>query len=187
MDQEFIKNYLEYYAKLVLPTSEIISALSMIKDTLVKSSENGTKAIIVGNGGSAAIASHFSVDITKNTGIRCTNFNDSGLITCFANDYGYGNWVEKAIDCYGDSGDIFIAISSSGRSENILNGIKAAKRKKFSSLITFSGFDENNPLRSQGDINLWIDSKIYNFVESVHQIWLLTVIDLIQEKLKVKC
>lgn len=186
MDKEFIKNYLEYYAKLVSPTSEVITALSRIKDVLAKSSENGKKIIIVGNGGSAAIASHFSVDITKNTGIRCLNFNDSSLITCFANDYSYGHWVEKAIDCYGDSGDVLIAISSSGRSENILNGSKAARLKKFSSLLTFSGFDEDNPLRQLGDINLWVDSREYNFVENIHQLWLLTVVDLIIDK-KVKC
>lgn len=184
MDKEFIRNYLEHYTKLVSPTSDVITALSGIKDLLLKASSNGKKVIIAGNGGSAAIASHFSIDISKNTGIRCINFNDSGLITCFANDYGYGRWVEKAIDCYGDSGDVFIAISSSGRSENILNGSNAARAKKLSSVITFSGFDHDNPLRQLGDINLWINSREYNFVESIHQLWLLTVVDLIIGKMK---
>ena len=54
---------------------------------LIKIKKNDQKVIIVGNGGSAAIASHFSVDLTKNAGIRCINFNESDLITCFSNDY----------------------------------------------------------------------------------------------------
>ena len=68
--------------------------------------------MIFGNGGSAAIASHFSVDLTKNAKIRCTNYNESDLLTCFSNDFGYEKWVEKAIEYYGDEGDVFIGISS---------------------------------------------------------------------------
>lgn len=179
MYKEFIQNYLNDFAKLVSPTSEIITALSQVKDVLIEVSEKGKKIIIAGNGASAAIASHFSVDITKNAGIRCVNFNESDLITCFANDYGYMHWIEKAVEFYGDEGDVFIAISSSGQSKNILNGCQAARVKKFSSVITLSGFDSSNPLRQVGDINLWVESKEYNFVENVHQLWLLTVVDLI--------
>ena len=54
------------------------------------------KAIIAGNGGSAAIASHFSVDLTKNAKVRCVNFNEMDLLTCFSNDFGYEKWIEKS-------------------------------------------------------------------------------------------
>ena len=84
--------------------------------------------MIFGNGGSAAIASHFSVDLTKNAKIRCTNYNESDLLTCFSNDYGYEKWVEKSIDFFSDPGDVVILISSSGRSKNMLNGAKSAKK-----------------------------------------------------------
>lgn len=179
MDKIFLKTYLDDFVKLVSLTSEGITALSKMKVTLIEASENGKKIIIVGNGASAAIASHFSVDITKNAAIRCVNFNESDLITCFSNDYGYEHWVEKAIEFYGDEGDVLIAISSSGKSKNILNGCKAARNRRFSSIITFSGFNGDNPLRKLGDINLWVDSKAYNFVENIHQVWLLAVVDLI--------
>jgi len=179
MDKEFIQNYLNDFAELLTPISEVITALSQVKTALLNASENGKKIIIVGNGGSAAIASHFSVDITKNAGIRCVNFNEPGLITCFSNDYGYENWVAKAVEFHGDEGDVLIAISSSGRSRNIMNGCKAAREKRFSSVITFSGFESDNPLRQLGDINLWVGSKAYNFVEYIHQIWLLAEVDLI--------
>ena len=59
--------------------------------------------MIFGNGGSSAIASHFSVDLTKNAGLRCTNYNEPDLLTCFSNDYGYEKWVAKAIEFYGDA------------------------------------------------------------------------------------
>jgi len=102
--------------------------------------------IIVGNGGSAAISSHLAVDFTKAAKIRCVNFNEGSLLTCFSNDYGYENWVSNAINFYSKKGDLVILISSSGKSKNILNGAKQAKKMKCS-LITFSGFDKNNPLK----------------------------------------
>ena len=84
-----------------------------VKTLLLNTRESGNKVLIVGNGGSAAMASHVSVDLTKQAGIRTVNFNEADLITCFANDYGYENWVKKAIEFYGDEGDVAILISSS--------------------------------------------------------------------------
>ena len=101
------------------------------------------------------------------------------LITCFANDYGFEHWAEKAIDFYGDEGDLLIVISSSGKSENMINAVKAARNGNFHSVITLSGFSENNPLKKLGDINFWVDNKSYNFVENIHQIWLLSIVDLV--------
>ena len=138
------------------------------------------KIIIIGNGGSAAIASHVSIDLTKAADIRTINFNEASLLTCFSNDYGYEHWVEKAIEFYADNNDLVILISSSGQSKNIINGAKKAKEMKLP-LITLSGFLEDNPLRSMGDINLWVDSTKYNMVENTHQIWLLSVVDYLIE------
>ena len=111
--------------------------------------------------------------------MRCVNFNEADLITCFANDYGFEHWIEKTVDFYGNEGDLLIVISSSGNSENMLNAIKAAHCNNFMAVITFSGFAKDNPLRQLGDFNLWIDSKAYNFVENIHQVWLLAIVDLI--------
>ena len=130
MNREFIQKYLKDFSDLISLSYEIIDSLIQIKDTLVTASKNGKKSIIIGNGGSAAIASHVSVDLTKNARIRCINFNESDLITCFANDYGYEKWVEKAVEFYGDESDVLVAISSSGSSKNILNGCQAAREKK---------------------------------------------------------
>ena len=179
MDREFIQKYLKDFANLISLSSAIIPDLVCVKDILVTASVNRKKVIIVGNGGSSAMASHISVDLTKNAGIRCINFNESDLITCFANDYGYEKWIEKAVEFYGDERDVFIGISSSGSSENILNGCRAAQKNNFSKVITFSGMDKQNPLRQLGDINFWVNSIAYNHIENIHQFWLLAIVDLI--------
>jgi len=178
-DHDFIKTYLEDLSLQLKPSETVIKNLIRVKDLLVEVTKKNKKILIFGNGGSAAIASHFSVDLTKNARLRCLNINDVGLITCFANDFGFEHWVEKAVDFYGDDGDLLIVISSSGSSENMLNGVKAARKANFSSVVTLSGFAHDNPLNQLGDVNLWVDSKAYNFVENIHQIWLLAIVDLV--------
>ena len=59
------------------------------------------------------------------------------------------------------------------------NAVKAAREGSFNSVITLTGFQKDNPLSRMGDVNLWVNSMAYNFVENLHQIWLLTVVDLL--------
>ena len=75
------------------------------------------KVFIAGNGGSSSIASHVSVDLTKVVGVKCFNFNEHNLITCFTNDYGQENWLKKALELYSNKEDLIILISSSGKSK----------------------------------------------------------------------
>ena len=178
-DKDFVKEYLEDFSSLVKPNGQIVEKIISARDILVQAKKNNGKIMIFGNGGSAAIASHVSVDLTKNANIRSVNFNEADLITCFANDYGYERWIEKAIDFYADDKDVLILISSSGKSPNMINACKAARNNKISKIITFTGHDNNNPLSKLGDINFWINSKAYNFVENLHQVWLLAIVDLI--------
>ena len=177
--KEFLTSYLKDFSELVKPDEKIIDQLEKAAELIRAINSKGNKVFIFGNGGSAAISSHFSVDLTKNAGLRCVNFNEADLITCFANDYGFEHWVEKAIDFYGDEGDLLIVISSSGSSKNMLNGVKAARNGKFKAVVTLSGFDNDNPLCQLGDINLLVNSRAYNFVENIHQVWLLAIVDLI--------
>ncbi len=144
----------------------------------VDTQANNSKVILAGNGGSAAIASHVSVDLTKNAGVRSISFNESDLITCFANDFGYEHWVSKAIEYYGDSGDVAVLISSSGQSPNMVNAAHCA-RDRGVTVLTLSGFAADNPLRAVGHRNLWVNSTSYNIVETVHQSWLLACVDYI--------
>lgn len=175
--KKWLTKYFHIYNE-ILTVQSPIDKLIEIKELFKKTQLSGKKIIFVGNGGSAAIASHCSVDLTKNAGIRAINFNEADLITCFANDFGYEHWVEKAIEYYGENADVCVFISSSGKSPNILNGIKKAKNMGIVT-ITLSGFNSNNPLKSFGDINLWVNSCAYNIIENTHQIWLLSIVDMI--------
>ena len=177
--KEFLTSYLNDFSDLVKPDKKTINQLLEVAVLLKEVHSQKKKVLIFGNGGSAAMASHFSVDLTKNASLRCINCNEADLITCFSNDYGYDRWVEKAVDFYGNEGDLLIVISSSGSSKNMLNGVKAARKGNFKAVVTLSGFAEDNPLRQLGDINLWINSRAYNFVENIHQVWLLAIVDLI--------
>ena len=92
----------------------------------------------------------------------------------------------QAVKYYGNKGDILILISSSGKSKNMINACKAARQMKFDKIITLSGFEENNPLKASGDLNLWVNSKAYNHVENIHQFWLLSLVDLVIGKARSK-
>ena len=157
-----------------------VDQLSELCQIFIGVREKDRKVILVGNGGSAAIASHVAVDLTKTARVRAINFNEADLITCFGNDYGYENWMAKALEFYGDSGDVAVIISSSGQSQNVVIGANAARDIGLH-VVTLSGFRTNNPLRMLGDLNLWVNSESYNVVETTHQSWLLAVIDRLVE------
>ena len=183
-DIEFIQEYFSRYQKSLIE-NDVSDSMIAMKKLLLQTRDKGKKVLIAGNGGSAAMASHVSVDLTKQSGIRTVNFNEADLITCFANDFGYENWVAKAIEFYGDKGDIAILISSSGKSPNMINAAIQAKSMNIP-VITLTGFEQNNPLRKFGGLNLWVDSRAYNVIENIHQIWLLMVCDLILGKIEYK-
>ena len=175
-------DYFSQYFKTISKGLKSIDSAQLNQAALMvwETHQSGKKIILVGNGGSAAMASHVAVDFTKAAGIRAINFNEADLITCFANDYGYERWVEKALEAYADLGDLAILISSSGNSPNILNGAEKAKAMGLS-VVTVSGFSADNPIRKLGDLNLWADSTAYNIVEMTHHVWLVAIIDYLVE------
>jgi len=174
-----VQKYLKQLSSKIIPNKKVFNEIIKIKNLIIKAKKTNSRVLIFGNGGSAAVASHVSVDLTKNIKVKAMNFNEADLITCFSNDYGYEKWIEKAIEFYADKGDVVILISSSGKSKNMLNACKASRRKKISKIITLTGNKKNNPLSKLGDVNLWVDSNIYNHIENTHQVWLLSVCDLI--------
>ncbi len=183
MSQKYLEQYYLKFLNLFNDKS-YYKKLEKIKEKIIQTKKIKKKIAILGNGGSAAIASHFSVDLTKVAKVRCINFNEYDLITCLSNDYGFENWMKMAIKFYLDKNDVLILISSSGASKNVLKAANFAKKKGVY-LITFTGFKKNNPLSKKGKINIWVNSKVYNHVENVHQTQLLSIADLIA-KTKIK-
>jgi D-sedoheptulose 7-phosphate isomerase len=179
MATSYFENYFGSIATRVSSgeTQALLSGAKLLADT----SMAGGRIILAGNGGSAAMASHVTVDLLKAAKIRAINFNEADLITCFANDYGYERWLEEALKAYGERADLAVLISSSGQSANMLNAAKEARRQQMK-IMTLTGFDATNPLRKMGDINFWVDSSHYNTVEMTHHIWLLSMVDFIAEQ-----
>ena len=174
MDNKFVNNYNQDLSNLLndINVKDLNKSIELIKRVKKKDA----KIILAGNGGSAALSSHVAVDFTKTTKIRATNFNEADLITCFANDYGYENWLSQALKSYAKKNDLVILVSSSGQSKNMINAANFCKKQKIS-LITFTGFSKTNNLRKLGKINFWCDSKSYNKVEMTHHVWLLMIVD----------
>jgi D-sedoheptulose 7-phosphate isomerase len=164
-----LANHLEYTA-VTSASGEVLeldAAINQVMAHAVNAHARGNKLIFVGNGGSASIASHMATDYSKNGGIRSLALNDSSMITCLGNDLGYEQVFAKQIELHARPRDLVIAISSSGRSANILNAVETARASNCL-VVTFSGFTPDNPLRRLGDINFFLSSDQYGFVEIGH-------------------
>ncbi len=136
----------------------------------------GNRVYLVGNGGSASIASHATTDFMNVVKLRAHTLHDSSILTCMTNDYGYENAFARMLSQVVVKGDVLIAISSSGKSQNIRNAA-ATVREMGGIVVTLSGFDRANPLRRLGDLNIWLDSSDYGFVEIGHQFVLHNIAD----------
>lgn len=175
--KKFLSDYFSEFHRAV-DTSGIHQKTEQLRDEMARVRDSGGKAILAGNGASASMSSHFALDFTKQAKVRSICFNDASLITAYGNDYGYENWVMKAIEHHGDQGDVAILISSSGKSPNIVKAADQAQKMGIT-VVTFTGFEKDNPLKKKGDINFWVQSRSYNIVESVHAFWLAAACDLI--------
>lgn len=125
------------------------------------------RLFFIGNGGSAAIASHMANDFSKNGSMACMAFNDGASLTCLANDLGYENVFAHPLEKHIRAPDALIAISSSGKSMSIIHAAHVAKRKG-ADVITFTGFDPDNPLMAIGSKNYHVASHDYGVVETAH-------------------
>ncbi len=142
--------------------------------------QNGHTLFFIGNGASATMSSHMALDFTKNGGVNSLAFNDSAFLTAISNDISYKSVFSHCIEKFGRQGDLLVAISSSGNSQNITNGVKAATAKGMKT-VTLSGMKPNNPLRQLGDLNVYVPAETYGIVECCHQILLHCWLDSFME------
>ena len=151
--------------------------LARMLDMVRVCKDQGGKVMFIGNGGSATIASHMAIDYNNMSCAPAMALNDSGMLTCLGNDFGYEHVFDKQLGFVGRAEDLLIAISSSGKSQNILNAVSAARAKDMA-VITMSGFGGDNPLRGTGDLNFYINSSRYGYVEIAHLILCHAVADM---------
>ncbi len=175
-DKKFLDDYWLRYQKLFFESRNDESILNF-RNSIASTCENNGRLIFMGNGASASLSSHAATDFTKQAKIPSIAFNDHNLVTALSNDYGYENWISKAIEYYSKSNDMLIFISVSGESTNLINGIKYAKKNKIKT-ASLTGSNKNNTIKINTDISLWVDSKAYNIVECIHTIWITLIIDM---------
>jgi len=157
------------------------NALMQAAKIIFRQTKRRNKIIIIGNGGSASIASHIATDFLKNLKIPALAFNDASLLTCLSNDLGYEQVFSVPINVAANKGDILFAISSSGKSKNILNAVSQAE-KKSCFVIGLSGFSSRNPLRDMGNINFYAPSLSYGAVEIAHLAICHAIVDILYKK-----
>jgi D-sedoheptulose 7-phosphate isomerase len=154
------------------PERSLDALLGALKDLRGR----GGRLYLVGNGGSAGVASHAVTDFLNVGKLRASTLHDPSLLTCMSNDYGYDAAFARILSTVASHGDMLVAISSSGQSANIRNAA-AEMRNLGGMVVTLSGFKLDNPLRSLGDFNFWLDSTDYGMVEIGHQFLLHNLAD----------
>jgi D-sedoheptulose 7-phosphate isomerase len=123
----------------------------------------------IGNGASAMMASHFAADACKNGALSAMAFNDAALLTATANDVAFEEVFALPLRRLARSGDLLIAISSSGSSPNILRAVDAARSMSMR-VVTLTGMRADNGVRTLGDLNFYVPCSRYGWVECAHQL-----------------
>lgn len=159
--------------------------IRLLVDTFSKYKENKAQLFFIGNGGSSAIASHMTADFMKNGGMNTYSLYDNAVTTCMGNDYGYEHIFSKPLEFLAREGDLLVAVSSSGNSRNIVNAIETMHGKN-ASVITFTGFEPDNRVKKMGDQNVYVPCRKYGIVESIHNLILQQIVDMIMERDGVK-
>lgn len=168
--------------------SDIVNEVKNISDVslsnLAECVSKSSKIIILGNGGSSAIASHIAVDYRKFLNKRVDVLTDASMLTMMTNDYGQENSYAKFIEMNYEPNTLVILISSSGNSENIIRAFHKSVELDCG-IVTLSGFDENNKLKTLSEttdsakvfVNYHVNNNSYGTVENMHQIFLHAIID----------
>ncbi len=162
-------------------TRDIEDGVRLLQQKMNELITNKHYLYILGNGGSAAVASHAVVDFLNVGGVRAMTLHEPSLVTCMANDFGYENAYANTLVKLLNPGDMVVAISSSGQSPNIINAATQALELGCA-LITLSGFKRDNPLRQMGSQNFWLNASDYGMVEIGHQFILHNVADRLKAK-----
>lgn len=157
------------------------TGIRTLVECFTKHKVSGAQIYFIGNGGSSAIASHMTADFMKNGGMKTYSLYDNAVTTCMGNDYGYEYIFSRPLEFLAREGDLLVAVSSSGNSANIVNAIETAK-KKGAFVVTFTGFSPENRAKQMGDINVHVPCGKYGIVESIHNLILQQVVDIIMER-----
>ena len=146
---------------------DIGAAFARWTDWTVQIREHKRTIFLIGNGASASMASHVAADLAKNAHVHTEVFTDLALITAIANDLSFLEIFSEPLKRRLVPGDMVVAISSSGRSANILQAVQTTKILG-GKVVTLSAMQRNNPLHRLGDLNFYIPAPSYGMAETCH-------------------
>jgi D-sedoheptulose 7-phosphate isomerase len=185
-----IKGMIEENADVKKLCLKLAPAIEKAADLIEKALKNGNKVILAGNGGSASQATHIAAEFTGRyklerkalPGISLSA--DLSAITAIANDYGYDNVFSRQLEGLGNKGDVFIALSTSGNSENVIKALNTAGKKKIQtiSLIGKGG----GRMKGMADIDLIIPSSNTPRIQECHLMILHIICEVVENSLFVK-
>lgn len=187
MHQEYIDKLIYYLSQTKIYSSSGIfcadyeTGIEKLMELFTDVKKEGKQLFFIGNGGSAAIASHMTADFMKNGGMKTYSLYDNSVTTCMGNDYGYEYIFSRPLEFLGSEGDLLVAISSSGNSRNIVNAIDVAKQKGLR-IVTLTGFEKDNRIGRAGIWNIYVPVSHYGMVESIHNLMLQQLVDMIMER-----
>ncbi len=176
-----ILNIFEKSIKIIYKSKSLTKDITSIVNMIIKTIENKNKIIIFGNGGSAADAQHMAAEFVGRYLIERKSLpaialtTDTSALTGIGNDYGFEQIFARQCDALVDDGDLVIAISTSGKSPNIIEGIKTCKKKK-AKIIVLAG-KNGNKLKRFSDIILQVPSNETPRIQEAHR----TIIHIICE------
>ena len=168
-------------------TTNYIGAVELAGKELSDCLKNGGKILLAGNGGSAADAQHFAGEIVGRFTKERRSLPafslcvDPSVMTCIGNDYGYSEVFARQLEGIGNEGDFFIAISTSGNSENLINALKVAKSKGIKT-IGFLGKD-GGKMKDLCDYALIVPSDSTPRIQETHTLTVHILCQMIEREI----
>ncbi len=165
-----------------------LKSINSAADLMVNTIKKGGKIISFGNGGSMSDAMHFAEEMTgrfreDRNPLAAVSISDPAHITCTANDYGFDSIFSRYIEAHGKAGDIALAISTSGNSENILKACRIAKEKGMS-IVGLTG-KTGGKLAGLADVEIRVSHNEYSDrIQEVHIIIIHILIEMIENAVK---
>lgn len=160
-----------------------IKIIEHISNIIASAFKNGNMVLICGNGGSTTDAMHFAEELTgrfrkERRALPAISLTDPSHITCVANDYGFEEIFARGVEAYGREGDVLIAISTSGNSQNVINAVKRATDNK---MITFGLLGKDGgELNEKCDLQIIATGKTTDRIQEIHIAVLHIVIETIE-------
>lgn len=171
---EYIHSYLNKSISVkqkLISSNEVLAQVSKVADSIIEAYRNGNKVIIAGNGGSAADAQHIAAEFVSRfffdrPGLPALALTtDTSMLTAIGNDYGFDKLFARQLQAQSRSGDIFIGISTSGNSENIINAMNLTKDLGVTS-VALCG--ESGELKDMVDYSINVPSTVTPYIQECH-------------------